>query len=158
MSLLTLFSARSVITLTVAAVRVNDIAVPPVLNQGAVFLPVPAVAERLACVPPTVFTTIQRSVTPVLLTYLITEITINGNIEVTVDAAYTKISGVAPSTTTTITRTVAPVAGRYAAVSPEIQPEIFVSGVVLRLTAVTPTITGGGGVGLGVIPKRSGDN
>jgi hypothetical protein len=158
MSLLTLLSARSVITLTVAAVRVTDIAVSPVLNTGAVFLPAPAVAERLACVPPTVSTTIQRSVTPVLLTYLVTEVTINGNIEVTVNTAFTQMTGVAPATTTTITRMVAPVAGRYAAVAPGIRPEVFVPSAVLRLTAVTPTITGGGGVGLGVIPKRSGDN
>jgi hypothetical protein len=154
--LLTLLSRKSVV-LAVAAVRITDVALPPTVVAQSVTLTVPAVVERMVAVPPTVSGSLFLPVSPARGTYAVAEVVINGHITVTVGVASLRLGGVAPSVSGQLYLAVPAARGTYAGVAPVVQYVKLVPVATLRYVVVSPTITGGGGVGIGVLPKRSGD-
>jgi hypothetical protein len=74
-----------------------------------------------------------------------------------VNPASLRITGVAPSISGQLYLAVPAARGTYAGVAPSVQYVKLVPVATLRYVVISPTITGGGGFGLGVIPKRSGD-
>lgn len=160
MSLLTLLQQQGggTQTVSVSPVAVRALALAPLLSPGLVTLAVPSVRVQLAAVAPSRTASVTVAVPP----------------------SQERLVAVTPSITSITTRTVSPVAVRFLAVSPatsagpsavSVQPvsvqliakvptvvayiPVQVARVVL--IAIEPAVSGGGGPGVRVIPRSSGE-
>lgn len=150
-------AASSVRSVTVTLAAVKDQAVSPALNAGTVTVATTPTALRLLAVAPSPSTAVTVAVTPTTLALLAVPPAIDASGLIAVPMVRITEVAIPPTVDAAVEVAVDPAALWLSAWEPSITPYSVVTPATLTLAAVSPTITGGGGAPLGVLPKKSGD-
>ncbi len=146
------------LNVAVSPVVTRDVAVDPAVVPGESTLNLTATALRLFGVAPTVAADATITVSPTALRILSLVPSVSATADVLVPFARVTDGVFVPSVTATASVAVPVSTLRVFAIAPSPDAFIPISPSVLTLSAVAPAVSGGGGPGVIVIPRKGGDS